>query len=65
MDSKIKNLQEMQYCFFTETVIENHENGENTAAIFLDLAKAFNSNSLKILLTKEECFNHGVRKAQY
>ena len=25
--------------FFTETVIENHENGKNTAAIFSDLAK--------------------------
>ena len=35
---------------FTETVIGNHENGNNTAAIFLDLAKAFNSNSQKIFL---------------
>ena len=43
--------------FFTETVIENHENGQNTAAIFLDLAKAFNSISHKIFLKKAECFN--------
>ena len=43
--------------FFLETVIENHENGQNTAAIFLDLAKAFNSISHKIFLKKAECFN--------
>ena len=43
--------------FFNETVIENHENGQTTAAIFLDLAKAFNSISHKILLKKAECFN--------
>ena len=40
--------------FFNETVIENHENGQNTAAIFLDLAKAFNSISHKIFLKKAE-----------
>ena len=43
--------------FFTETVIENHENGQNTAAIFLDFAQAFNSISHNILLKKAECFN--------
>ena len=43
--------------FFTETLIENHENGQNTAAIFLDLAKAFNSISHKIFLKKAECFD--------
>ena len=43
--------------FFTETVIENHENGKNTAAIFLDLAKPFNSISHNIFLKKAECFN--------
>ena len=43
--------------FFTETVIENHENEQNLRAIFLDLAKAFNSISNKILLKKAECFN--------
>ena len=43
--------------FFTETVIENHENGKNTARIFLDLEKAFNSISLKIFFKKAECFN--------
>ena len=43
--------------FFTETVVENHENGENTAVIFLDLAKAFNSISHKTILKKAECFN--------
>ena len=43
--------------FFTETVIENHEKGQNTAAIFLPLAKAFNSISHKIFLKKAECFN--------
>ena len=42
--------------FFTETVVENHENGQNTAAIFLGLAKAFNSISHKIFLKKAECF---------
>ena len=36
--------------FFTETVIENHENAQNTAAIFLDLAKAFNLILRKIFL---------------
>ena len=43
--------------FFTETVIKNHENGQNTAAIFLDLAKAFNSIWHKLFLKKAECFN--------
>ena len=43
--------------FFSETVIENHENGKNTAAIFLDLAKAFKSISHKIFFKKAECFN--------
>ena len=43
--------------FFNESVIENHENGENTAAIFLDLAKAFNSISHKIFLKTAECFS--------
>ena len=43
--------------FFTETVIENNENGQNNEAIFLDLAKAFNSISHKIFLKKAECFN--------
>ena len=57
LDSKTKNLQQMQYCIFTETVVENHENGQNTAAIFLDLAKAFNWISHKIFLKKAECFN--------
>ena len=33
--------------FFTEIAIENHENGKNNAAIFLDLSKAFNSISHK------------------
>ena len=42
--------------FFTETVIENHENGQNTTTIFLDLAKAFNSNSHKLFPKKAECF---------
>ena len=37
--------------FFTVTVVEN-ENGQNTAAISLDLAKAFNSISHKIFLKK-------------
>ena len=36
--------------FATETVIENHEYGKNTAAIFLDLEKSFNSFSPKIFL---------------
>ena len=39
--------------FFTETVIENHENEKNAAACFLDLAKAFNSLSHKIFLKKQ------------
>ena len=43
--------------FFTETVVENHENGKNTAAIFLDLVKAFNSISHNIFLEKAESFN--------
>ena len=43
--------------FFTETVIENHENGRNTVAIFLDLANAFNLFWHKIFLKKAECFN--------
>ena len=43
--------------FFTETVIENHENRKNSAAIFLDLTKAFNSISHKIFKKKQECFN--------
>ena len=43
--------------FFTETVVKNHENGQNTAAIFVDLAKAFNSISHKIFLKKAESFN--------
>ena len=43
--------------FFTETVVENHEKRQNTAAIFLDLAKAFNSISHKIFLKKEDSFN--------
>ena len=43
--------------FFTETEIEYYENGKNTAAIFLDLAKANNSISHKIFLKKAECFN--------
>ena len=42
---------------FTETVIENRENGQNTAAIFLDLAKTFNSISHKKFIKKAECFN--------
>ena len=43
---------------FTETEIQNHENGKNTAETFLDLAKAFNSIlHTKILLKKAECFN--------
>ena len=44
--------------FFTETVIENHENAKNTASIFLDLVKAFNSISHTIFLKKAECFNY-------
>ena len=43
--------------FFTEIVVENHENGQNTAAVFLELAKAFNSISHKIFLKKAESFN--------
>ena len=43
--------------FFTETAVENHENAQNTAAIFLDLAKAFNSISHKVFLKKAESFN--------
>ena len=43
--------------FFNETVVENHENGQNTAAIFLDLAKAFNSISHKFVFKKAECCN--------
>ena len=43
--------------FFTETVIENNENGKNTAAISLNFAKAFNSILHKIFLKKEESFN--------
>ena len=43
--------------FITETVIENHENGKNTAAIFPDLAKSFNTVSNKIFLIKAQCFN--------
>ena len=39
--------------FFTETVIENHENGRNTAAILLDLRKAFNSVWHKKLFKKQ------------
>ena len=39
--------------FFSETIIENHENGRNTAAIFLDLAKAFNSCRTKYFLEKQ------------
>ena len=42
--------------YFTDTVIEDHENGQNTDSIFLDLAKAFNSISHKIF-KKAECFN--------
>ena len=56
MDSKSKIFNRCSINF-TETVIGNHENGKNTAAIFLDLAKAFNSNSHKIFLKKAECFN--------
>ena len=43
--------------FFTETVLESHENGKNAAAIFLDLEKAFYSISHKKFLKKAECFN--------
>ena len=42
--------------FFAEIVTENLEIGKNIAAIFLDLAKAFNSISHKIF-KKAECFN--------
>ena len=43
--------------FVTETAVENHESGQNTAAIFLDLAKAFNPISHKIFLKKAKSFN--------
>ena len=42
--------------FFTETVIENHENGKNTAAFFLDFAnllkKCFNFSEPAVNLLK-------------
>ena len=43
----------MQYCFFTQAVTENHENGKNTAEFFLDLAKAFISISHKMFSKKQ------------
>ena len=43
--------------FFTETVLENLENGQNTAAIFLELAETFNSISHEMFPKKAECFN--------
>ena len=51
-----KKSSTIEVLFFTETVKENQENSKNTAAIFLDLAKAFNSNSHKIFIKKAECF---------
>ena len=57
MDSKTKKSSTDAVLFSTETVVENHKNGQNTAAIFLDLAKAFNSISHKIFLKKTESFN--------
>ena len=57
MDSRTKKSSTDAVLFFTETVTENHENGKNTGAIFVDLAKAFNSLSHKTFLKKAECFN--------
>ena len=57
MDSETKKSLTDAVLFFTETVVENHENGQNTTAIFLDLAKAFNSISHKMFLKKAESFN--------
>ena len=47
----------MQFCFSLRQKTENHKNGEKTAAIFVDLAKALNSISHKIFRKKAECFN--------
>ena len=43
--------------FFTETVVENLENGQNTAAIFVDLARAFNSVRTKYFFKKQSPSN--------
>ena len=43
--------------YFIEKIIGNMEDNNNTGAVFLDLAKAFNSISHEILLKNAENFN--------
>ena len=43
--------------YFIEKIIRNLENNNDTDAVFLDLAKAFNSISHEIFLKKADNFN--------